>query len=480
VIGVASLCSAALSLVWYRSVFVSSYGVLDDYRLVDQARSGIGAFRINEGHASTELATGRFIPSLLFTTVWRFVGDVSDLRYIRLLGFVVVVSALAMLAYFAAQEFDLGAVATASTTFAIVLLGVLLPGSIATVTWAQKATQLLALPAAIGAGVLASRLCVMSIRNWLLVCSLLVLSVFTYQQFVMMSTLPLAVAGVNRFLHNGDKVILKRTAVVTAACFLTLLTNYIFVYVFDSTVIGESSVAFPKRVMHLFTQTLPFAIHLRIAKEPLLVTITAAMGIAALSLLARVGRAQLLLVVAVMYSTGLSALISLGSNREINYRMAMPIQLTAWLGLLLLMCVGVQNCRGQRAKLGAALTLVISLIITFVGLEAMTSVNGRIVRANTSEWLEVLDNVQIAKESNSEGIVLRMEDTPLTGRCAVYSEIGLLGRHVRWVLEDQYRLAIRMAASERSDWSPKVTVMDELPKPARGVFQADLAAARNC
>jgi hypothetical protein len=480
IIGSASFCSAALSMVWYRSVFVSSYGVLDDYRLVEQARSGIRPFRISEGHAATELVTGRFVPSLLFTVIWRLVDDVSDLKYLRLMAFVVVVSALASLAYFAAQEFDLGVSMTSFTTFVIVLLGVLLPGSVATVTWAQKATQLLALPAAVGAGVLATRFQSMTICKWSLVCGLLVLSVFSYQHFVMMSTLPLAIAGLNRFFHNRDEEMLKRTAVVTIACCLILLINYRFVYVFDSTVIGKSSFSFYERVMHLFTQTLPFAIHLRIVKDPLLVSITAALGIASLSLLAWVSRAHLLLVVAVLYSTGLSALISLGANREINYRMAMPIQLTAWLGLLLLMCVGAQKCWGRRARLGAAQMLLISIVIAFVGHEAMTSVNERIVKANTNEWAEVLDNVQVARESNAGRIILQMEDTPLSGRCAVYSEIGLLGRHVAWVLEDQYRLAIRAGAIELSEWSPKVTVTEELPEPISGVFQVDLAAARDC
>jgi len=469
-------------MFWYRSVFQNSYGVLDDYRLVEQAERGIRILRITEGHASTELATGRIVPSLLFTIVWRIADDVSDLKFIRLFGYAVVVSALVMLSYFASREFKLDRMMSAVTTATLILLGVLLPGSVATVTWAQKATQLIAIPTAIAAGVLAARARHMSRKRWLMVVILLFLSVFSYQQFAMMSTLPIAIAGVNQFTSSRNGELIKRTLKVTLISFLILVLNYLIVFISDSSVIGDENIPIVNRLDRLLFQSIPFAIHLRIAKDFHLVAVTVALGVTAFVLLAWAGRSRLILFAAVTYSTLLSALVSLGSNREINYRMAMPIQMTAWLGLIMILCGSAHRC--NRSRLIPRITLLsCALLITlFVAGDAMISINKRIVNANTDEWAEVFENVRSAKDANAEQITLRMQDTPLSGPCAVYSEIGLLGRHVKWVLEDQYRLAIYEQTLENPNWNPKVEVASEEDPPvvATQVFEVDLSAGRDC
>lgn len=482
VFGLSSAGAVAVSMFWYRSVFLSTYGVLDDYRLVEQAQRGIRIFRMTEGHASTELATGRLVPSFLFTIIWRFVDDVSDLKFIRLFGFAVVVSALVMLAYFASREFELDRMMSAASSATLVFLGILLPGSVATVTWAQKATQLLAIPMAVGAGVLAARSRQMSRRTWLTVVILLSLSVFSYQQFVMMSTLPVAIAGANQFIRSRSRELLKRTIWVTLASLLALVINYMLVYLFDSSVIGEDSIPIADRVKNLVVQTLPFAIHLRVAKDFHLVAVTAALGATAVVLLIRARRSQLLLIAAVAYSTFLSALVSLGSNREINYRMAMPIQMTAWLGIAILIFSCAHQWTRSRNALRTALLFSALLITLFVAGDALTSVNQRIVNANSDEWAEVIDNVQSAKGLNAKQIILQMQDTPLSGPCAVYSEIGLLGRHVRWVLEDQYRLAVYELSLAQPNWNPEVVVISEedFPPESPPAFEADLSVGRNC
>jgi len=57
-----------------------------------------------------------------------------------------------------------------------------------------------------------------------------------------------------------------------------------------------------------------------------------------------------------------------------------------------------------------------------------------------------------------------------------------LGRHVKWVLEDQYRLAIYEQTLENPNWNPKVEVASEEDPPvvATQVFEVDLSAGRDC
>ncbi|NDE67180.1 MAG: hypothetical protein EB062_03660, partial [Actinobacteria bacterium] len=60
------------------------------------AVEGMRPFRI-EGHAATELATGRIIPAYLFDLFWFRVDSLEDLTYVRWIGFsIVVLTILAM------------------------------------------------------------------------------------------------------------------------------------------------------------------------------------------------------------------------------------------------------------------------------------------------------------------------------------------------------------------------------------------------
>lgn len=436
----APLSGVSLAILWWIASQHYPYAVLDDYRMVSSVK-GMRPFII-EGHAETEFLTGRIVPAFLFDLVWIGVQSIDNLWYVRLLGLFVVAGAIVLyqvwFTRYAAITSPFARLSIAISSFLILLL----PSVAATTTWAQKATQLFALPIALLAGILATSPS-LNRKRWWSIAALIFLSVFCYQHFAAIAVLPLAIAlGIDRSMSLKPPI--RHLFIVLFLILLALLANLLFVRLLAPDVLGRVS---GKSMLTRFTETLDIlakSIHIFIDKQALFVLLSGVLVSVLVIIAISIDRRSAFVGVAVVLAIGSSAAITLGSDGDSSYRMTMPTQISLWLGLASLASFSLQACRTRvrmNFKLIALAALVVSSLI--VGIENRDVVERRISLANAKDWSELNCHLGSLDQGGSlEEVVVRLSPVPLRGAAAVASEIGLLARHVDWIFRDQWELAV--------------------------------------
>ena len=437
---VAPLSGIVLAIIWWVTAQNGPYAVLDDYRMVSAVKS-MRPF-IVEGHAETEFLTGRIVPAVLFDLVWVSVQSIDNLWYVRLLGLFVVAGSIMLyqvwFIQYAAISSPLAKLSVAITSFSILLL----PSVAATTTWAQKTTQLLALPLALLAGILTTSHNLRR-RRWWIIAALVFLSVFCYQHFAATAVLPLAIAlGIEKstFLKPPIWRIFMLLFLIISA----LSANLLFVRLIAPYVLERVS---ERSMLTRFSETIDVlakGVHIFIDKDVLLVFLSGLLVSVLVTIALLIDRRSVFVGVAAVIAVGSSVAITLGGDGDSSYRMTMPTQISLWLGLASLISFSLQHCRtrvGMSFKLIAlAALLVVSLII---GIENRDVVQRKISLANAKDWSELNCHLDSLGQGGSlKEVVVRLSPTPLSGSGAVASEIGLLARHVGWVFRDQWELAI--------------------------------------
>jgi len=425
----------------------SVFAVTDDYRLIRFARV-LRPF-ILEGHARAEAETGRVLPGLLFKIIWFGVDDISDLWTVRLIGIVLVGISVVVFLSWLATSLKTIPPRTQVLFFTVGFLAMVLPGVSATTTWATKTTHLMAIPLAMFAGVLATRL-YMGTWRWTTVTLLILLSVFSYQHFALLPTLPVALSAVLGGSISDRGRQLKRVGLVIAIGLFALICNVIFVRVINP---GQLDRITGRPLSNRLAELIDVAgkgAHLFVSKSVFALMITLLLIAATVIVSIWVDSKSWKVLIGIVAASGCSVLITFGADGDSSYRMILPTQLTIWLGLGAL---AIKSSVKSRTPLDGRWTLLTTVLITtalLTAVDARRVVGEDITGRNQNDWIRT--NCYIDKALSQESpreIVARLIPVELTGPHAVHSEVGLLASHLEWLFLDQWNLAIT-TSPERS------------------------------
>ena len=448
------------------------YAVLDDYRMVAAVKD-MRPFII-EGHSETEFNTGRFVPALLFDLVWTGVRSINDLWYVRLLGLLLVAGSVVLYQIwfmgYAKITSPTAKVSIAISSFIVVLL----PTVSATTTWAQKTTQLLALPLAMLAGILATSTQV-RICRWVAISILIFLSAFSYQHFVTIAVFPLAVAmGIRRSGSLRPEV--GRMTVVLGLVFGSLITNVLVVRLIAADVLDRvSQIPLRTRIAEAF-EVLAKGAHLFIDKNVLLLGLSASLIIGVTATALFNNKRTVSVLVGVIFGVGASVAVTLAGDGDSSYRMTFPTQITLWMGLGSFVSYSIQQSGARLWKLlSLSFLALISLVLV---VENKNTVGNRISEANADDWANINCHLLSLEPNPSvEEIVVRLSPVLVSGNASVASEVGLLASHVEWIVRDQYKLTIKSDQRLNHLESVMFTVVDydqDFPTQTAKVVTVDL------
>lgn len=427
--------------VFYGPALARTYGVLDDFLCAYEAQSGLDWFHLTSGFARIEVATGRLIPAILFSFIWGNVTSLEDLDLVRFFGLLVVCSGVIALTIWARR---LNRSQNIFRDFVLLLGSVMilvLPSVTATVTWAQKATQLVALPLSIFSGILATKTGSLTKFRWTLIIVLNLASAFSYQHFTTLATLPVFIWAAFIFIASHDLSGVRRSFSISLISFFSLIVNYLFVWIRNQDVIPEGP-TFTTKINDLFLRQLPKSLHIFIETTPFLVGLSVTVFLSMLLIVVLWTRNSWPYLLAVFMSAGLSSLITLGGNRDASYRLVMPTQLTLWMGLLLVLSLVIQSDRSRSIRMRVALIGILIASVTLTTLDAKTTVYTRISDRNRNQWKIIYDEVEnLSNAPTPKKIIVSLVPLIESGNCATHSEIGLLGWHEGWVLRDQFAYA---------------------------------------
>jgi hypothetical protein len=435
------LLGILFAMTWWATSQRTPYAVLDDYRMIS-ATKAMRPFLI-EGHAETEMVTGRIIPAFLFDLVWIGVRSIDDLWYVRLIGIAVVAATVLLYQMWLIRYADITSLLARTSVGCTTFIVLLLPCVSATTTWAQKATQLFALPLAMLAGVLTTAP-KLRLQTWGGVVALIFMSVFSYQHFVAVAMLPLAIAvGITK--SRFEKPPIFRIWILLAIMVSALVTNVVFVRLVASDVLER---VYGRSLSNRVAETwdvLGKGGNLFIDQDALLISISASLILAIVTMSLAMNKRLIFVCIAISLAVGCSIAITLGGDGDSSYRMTFPTQFSLWLGLGSLISVTLQQRRDGGALnwarvLGVAI-LVAASMVTMV--ESRKVLGAKISFANAEDWTSLNCHIRSLEPNTSiDDVVVRLAPTTISGPQRVASEIGLLARHVEWIFRDQWELAI--------------------------------------
>jgi len=446
-LAVSSMFVGAFGIVFYASPLQRRFAVLDDYRKVLEARSGMRLFSTEEGMVGTLWQTGRLIPAIVSGLVWPVATDVSRLSILRAIAFIAILLSVMILIRFAARISKPGPIDARALLAAICGTGslFLLPTIGAAVTFATLAIPLFAIPTALLAGALLS-IPRPSLPRVIGATVLIFVSVFSYQQMAVLATLPVFLWSAAQLTQRESRTTsIRQIGFVLMMLSTGLVSNLAFIWlVSPSSLERVFHISLKDKFVSVITSYVPKSLHLFLEKDLHLFAVSS-MTFLIISVASIVlWRHAWILLTAVLASFSVSVILFLGSDGDVSYRLALPGQFILWGGLIVTFSVAMSNRQLQKSKL-ELLIFTVPLILVAVSLNpAREIVYDRISSANASDLVNfecLLDRHRDALMEYDE-VVLRLLPVNLSGEQGVHSEIGLLASHIGWVATDMWNLVV--------------------------------------
>jgi hypothetical protein len=419
-------------VVFFRSIF-DTYGRLDDYTLVVEA--------INKTQHMREayLYSGRIFPALLIDTVSLPLNGVSDLVYLRLLSLFAV--SLAAVALAISAFVFLRGMEEKTRLIAGLLVGLTvfaLPGSPNAVTWSILCLPMFAMSFALSGGlIVATSEGLPKLKFQLLAVSLIFLSAFTYQHWVMLSVVPVSFSFAYVWM-NSRKLEIKKLLFILVSCGIALGSNYLYIRLLSSE---STKRTFAKPITEslgwFFTVFLPRSINLGIPdSKPWLVT---SIICACLALTIPIFLRRDLWVV-----SALTIVVWLGSSAVViptenwaSYRLIFPSQIVFWSGCFfgLVLSIGRQS-KGIQSAGVVAMASVMCLLLLQSGLSGLRY----IAKPNAMDWKSVRCVLEKQNPDYPINALVTTENSDVQSSFISYDEYGVVGSSVQWVLPNMYLL----------------------------------------
>ena len=418
--------------VFSKSIF-ETYGRLDDYTLVVEA--------VNKTQHMREayIYSGRIFPALLIDTVSLPLNGVSELVYLRLLslfavslaGVLLAISTFVFLRGTEAKARLVAGLLVGLTVFA-------LPGSPNAVTWSILCLPLFAMSFALCGGlVIATSEGLPKIKFQLLAVSLIFLSAFTYQHWVMLSVVPASFSFAYAWVSNR-KLEIKKLLFVLVSCGVALGSNYLFIRLLNSE---STKRTFAKPITEslgwFFTVFLPRSINLGIPdSKPWLF---ASIVFACMALIIPICLRRDFWVV-----SALTVIVWLGSSAVIiptenwaSYRLIFPSQIVFWSGCFfgLALSLGRRTKGIQTAGFIAGVS-VVSLLLVQSGISGYRY----IAKPNATDWKSVRCVLEKQNPDHPINALVSTDNSDVQSSFISYDEYGVVGSSVQWVLPNMYLL----------------------------------------
>ena len=294
----------------------------------------------------------------------------------------------------------------------------------------------------------------------------------------MLAVFPVALWALTPSTGLSAAAALTRIIEVSVVCFTSLLLNVVFVRIYAPDVLGGVGIGSAgNRLNALFGSYLPKSVHLVVTKSATSLLVTAAVFGALVYLALSLSRASARILLASLLSVGMSSLVTLGGAVDTSYRFIFPGQVAMWLGIWLAIIHALANSTRVRSALRVVLVLGLILVSTGFALKSRGVSSSVIAERNATDISEAMCHLTNAAESSGiTELVFRLDRVSLSGKEAVYSEIGLLASHVDWILSDQLTLLMTSDSALESLRKLPLTILDsdaELPHSAT-TFVADL------
>ena len=419
-------------VVYFKSIF-DTYGRLDDYTLVVEA--------VNKTQHMREayLYSGRIFPALLIETVSLPLNGVSDLVYLRLLSLFAVSLAAVVLAV--TSFVFLRGMEEKARLVSGLLVGLTvfaLPGSPNAVTWSILCLPLFAMSFALCGGlVIATSEGLPKFKYQLLALSLIFLSTFTYQHWVMLSLVPVSFSFAYVWM-SSHKLEIKKLLFIVVSCGVALGSNYLYIRLLNSE---STKRTFAKPLTEslgwFFTVFLPRSINLGIPDSKL--WLIGSIILACFLLIIPIFLRRDLWVISALTIVvwfGSSAVV-IPTENWASYRLIFPSQMVFWSGCFfgLVLSAGRRSKGIQTAGI-IAMVSVVSLLLVQSGLSGYRY----IAKPNATDWKSVRCVLEKQNPDNPINALVTTENFDVQSSFISYDEYGVIGSSVQWVLPNMYLL----------------------------------------
>jgi MFS family permease len=432
-----------VGIVTYAPAVSGSYGRLDDYGYVFASRTG--------GLDYTRqflIDSGRPVTAFFMTVMAPPVHSVEGLWLLRLASTVALAlgagTAALLMLRLADRPWRASAFVLAVCTGGVALSTTAAPSA---ATWAILAGGLLAFPAAMTAGLLATT----SWRGWWAAAGVLVMvAVFAYQQVAPIAVLPTMLWTAQRWARH-EPPMWWRTVVISVMTVAGLLANLVFVRQRDSVAMSRITDATASERVTWFTdEFLPRTVDLLLLPTDRSLTWSIVLLATLLLFPILTGARFLAGSAAVLLAWAGTALVVLPLELWASFRLAAPSQFVLWAGSAVVFSLAVLRLSRKSIRTAMVVAAVSATVVSLAvaGLRA----EKYLAEPNERDWAAV----QCAVERRGElapGTTIQLNpfdvaNSPVTAM----DEYGIVSSSVGWAVQP----AVWLAEAETSRADPVV------------------------
>lgn len=429
---------AIVGLITYgRSIFLD-FGRLDDYVAVGQQKQD-ALFALRDQW----LQAGRVIPSVVGVWLFSVVGSVGDLVLPRIVSTLMVSMGGALTALLVLRmiprKWPLPAMLLAASAGFIAMSTTSGPNA---ATWAIQAIQLVAFPTALAAGVVATSERPILGVNWAVMAgALIIISVFSYQQYAMLAVMPTLLWSSTRWArrqapHWG------RAAIVAIMCTAALGANFLLIKVIGGGA-GDRAFRYPlsKNIEWFLGIFLPRTVDVFVPSSPRRAAVSTVLLVILLAIPLLAGIRYLALSLAVLISWMACSLVAFPTELWASYRLIHPAQLALWAGASVGAAVSLIDSGAKhklRLRVAATVFVLISLFsLTVAGYRAYTY----LAWPNSIDWASTKCTIANAGTISVNSVIVATDWSASRSAVISYDEYGVIGSAVEPVLSHMVGLA---------------------------------------
>ena len=448
-----------LGIAAYARANLMVYGRFDDY---------LWAFDNAAGGASTHIQawvdSGRLLPGVLAASLGSTPDSVGDLAWLRVIATLMLSLGAAGLGVTLLRVVGRTDVATVVLAVAASSFALSLPAVPSVATWAVLAGSSAAFPAAVAAGLVATLHRTPLAPWWVWSAALVLVSAFSYQHVAPVALLPILFWAASCWVKGG-KWSLFRVAVVAGLVLVSLVANYVYLRLVQSSSLARVDGHTVAERMHwFFIEFLPRTVDLAVPWSLQSSFLSAIILAALLATPLLLGYRFLMLSAAVLIAWLLSALFVLPTELWASYRLISAAQFVVWGGAAMTLAFVLASLRPSVLRtVGICLTGAAAAASLLV---AGTRAYRYIAVPNARDWAAAVCAVQDSEPlAPGSQIVLNPYSASVSPLLS-YDEYGMISSSYEWSLPYMVVLAEREA-------DPSSPVAEDAPtllevQPARG------------
>lgn len=428
------LAVVTLGTVTYLPANLMTFGRFDDYLWAfDNAAGG------SSTHVQAWMDSGRPIPAAVAVFLDSIPSSVEDLTLIRILTTAILslgAAGLGVALLRIRRRTDKRAV-----ILAVVVGGfaISLPAMPSIATWAVLAGSSIAFPAAVAAGLVATKRRTALLPWWVWSGVLVFVAAFSYQHVAPVALLPLLLWSADCWIHRRVWYP-SRPIILGGLVLVSLVGNFFYLRLVDSASLDRvdgSTVS--ERFQWFAFEFLPRTIDLALPWSLRSAAISAVTLILFLSVPLLLGRRYLMLSLAVICCWGFTAVVVLPTELWASYRLVSASQFVLWGGAAIVVAYTITSVRSSLLRNAATVAALAVVVVAL--LVAGNRAYRYIAVPNALDWASTLCTIREFGPVN-DGFTLVLNPYDASGSTVLsYDEYGLIGSSFDWTLPYMVALA---------------------------------------